>query len=202
MTRATPPVPTIPMVDANSALHAWEVVEITGMRRALRAAINRGLAGLDGTWDQALLETRPLLQEIGTKCDRYRRSVDHLLAERELPSATDLDEAIAIVQTRPLGDQLVCHVGMAAVYAWAQATIDVLRASTDDPVEFLDGLEAALADRALMLYDLQQRDWEQAVARCKAPGVDLASTHPLPNPFGVGGGPCWHLTKIGSRRDG
>lgn len=201
MPHQMPPVTTLPMIDAASALHAWEVVEITGLRRALRAAINRGLSGLDGTWNQALREARPLLREIRTKCDSYRRSVDRLLAERGLSSASDLDEAITIAQTRHPGDQLVCHVGMAAVYAWAQATIGILRASTDDPAEFLDSLEAALDGRALMLYDLQQRDWEQAVVHGQAAGVDLASMHPIPNPFGVGGGPCWHLTKIGIRRE-
>lgn len=202
MPDSMPPVPTIPMTDINAVLHAWEVVEITGLRRALRAAIGRGLSDLDGTWDKALLEARPLFAEIRGKGHRYRQSVDRLLAERRLPPAGDLEGIMAIARTRDPTDRLVCHVAMAAVYAWVQATIGILQASTDDPVELLDGLEVALEDRALMLYDLQQRDWKRAAARCIAAGVDIASVHPIPNPFGVGSGPCWHVAKLEVGLDG
>ena len=188
---ARTPVKTLPMHDVDSVLRSWEVIELTCIRRALRAAICRGLSRLDGTWEQALLETRPLFKEIRFKCSRYRQSVDRFLAERRLPPAQELEDAVAVARNCRHADQLVCHVGMAAIYAWAHATIDLIHASADGPDDFLDTLEAAL-------YDLQKRDWEQAAAHCRAAGLDLGDIHPIPNPFGVdGSGPCWHLAPIG-----
>lgn len=190
------------MHDIDAVLRSWEVIELTCIRRALRAAICRGLSGLDGTWEQALLEARPFFKEIRVKCSRYRQSVDRLLDERRLPPAEGLEDAVASARTCRHADQLVCHVGMAGIYSWAHATIGLTHASTDGPDDFLDALEAALEDRALALYDLQKRDWEHVAAHCRAAGMDLGNIHPIPNPFGVdGSGPCWHLAPRGVELD-
>ncbi len=197
-----PPVQTIPMRDVDSVLIAWEVIEVTCARRALRAAVVRGLNGIDGTWEKALDAAQPLLDEVKRKCSSYRNSVDRLLVARGLPAAPGLEEAQVIARTRPAGDQLVCHVAMSAAYAGLQSLISLAHATTQGPDEFLDGLETAMEDRALELYELQKRAWEQVASHCQAGGMDVSGIHPLPNPFGIGdSGPCWCLAPIGIELD-
>ena len=198
----SPPVQTIPMRDVDSVLIAWEVIEVTCARRTLRAAVVRGLDGIDGTWEKALDAAQPFLDEVKRKCSSYRNSVDRLLVARGLPAAPGLEEAQVIARTRPAGDQLVCHVAMSTAYAGLQSLISLAHATTQGPDEFLDGLETAMEDRALELYELQKRALEQVASHCQAGGMDVSGIHPLPNPFGIGdSGPCWCLAPIGIELD-
>ena len=187
---------TIPMASIDSVLLAWQIVEITCVRRDLESAINRSLGGPDGSWQRAFEATEPVLAEIRRKCRLYPLSVNRMLAERGMTGVQHLDQAIAAATTRAPGDQLVCHVAMSVIYAWLLATMERERACASGPDDCLDRIQIAIQDHALALYALQKEDRTRTARRCKASGIDIAGLHPVPDPFGVNGQPCWRLVPL------
>ncbi len=196
MPQNTEPVQTIPMTRIDSVLLAWQVFELTCVRRTLEQAIRRGLGGRDGSWEQAFAATDPVLAGIKRKSRLYRVSVNHLLAARGMANVDGLDEAIAAAHTRLPGDQLVCHVAMSAIYAWLLAVIERERACASGRDDCLDRIQVAIQDHALALYEQQREDWKQTTRHCQAAGIDVAGMHPVPDPFGVNRQPCWRLVPL------
>lgn len=192
----TQPFENVPMASVDSVLLAWQVIEITCVRRTLERAINRSLGGHDGSWEQAFAATEPVLAEVRRKCRLYRLSVNHMLTARGMASVQDLDEAIAAASTRVSSDQLVCHVAMSAIYAWLLAAIERERACASGPDDCLDRICIAIQDHALALYELQKGDWDRTARHCRAAGIDVTGMHPVPDPFGVNGQPCWRLVPL------
>ena len=190
------PVQTIPMTRIDSVLLAWQVFELTCIRRTLEQAIRRSLGGRDGSWERAFTATEPVLAGIRRKSRLYRLSVNHLLAARGMASVQDLDESIAAANTRAPCDQLVCHVAMAEVYAWLLATIERERVCASGPDDCLDRICIAVQDHALALYELQKDDWGRTAHHCRAAGIDVTGMHSVPDPFGVNGQPCWRLMPL------
>lgn len=190
------PVQTIPMTRIDSVLLAWQVFEVTCIRRALKQAISRNLGGHDGSWERAFAATEPVLGEIKRKCRLYRLSVNRLLAARGMAGVQDLDEAIAAASTRLPGDQLVCHIAMSEIYAWLLAVMERERACASRPDDCLDRIQVAIQDHALALYEQQREDWRQTARACQAAGIDVAGMHPMPDPFGINHQPCWRLVPL------
>ena len=187
---------TIPMSSVDSVLLGWQVVEITCIRRTLDHAINRNLGGFDGSWEKAFAATDPVLSEIRRKCRLYRLSVNRMLTERGMAGAEHLEEAIAAANTRSTGDQLVCHVAMSLTYAWLVAMIDREQSCASGRDDALDRICSAVQDHALALYALQKEDWARTARQCHASGIDVSGLHPVPDPFGVNGEPCWRLMPV------
>lgn len=185
---------SVPMRSVDSVLLAWEVVDCYQQRRALEEAIREGLAYGDGDWQAAVRLAAPILAEIQQKVLRYQASIVQLMRGYNLMPTMDLDEAIALVRTRPPGDRLVCHVGMYKTYTTMASLIRMQMARSSDPGERLQGISTAFRQHALMLYDAQKQDWDATVADHRASGRLLEGLYPLPNPFGiVPGMPCWQL---------
>ena len=196
MQQNSEPARTVPMSSVDSVLLAWQVFEITCVRRTLEQVIRRSLGGHDGSWERAFAATEPVLAEIRRKSRLYRLSVNHLLSARGMACVHDLDEAVAAANTRSPGDQLVCHVAMAETYAWLLATIERERACASGPDDCLDRICIAIQDHALALYQRQKNDWEQAARHCQVTGIDVTGMHAVPDPFGVNGKPCWRLVPL------
>lgn len=193
---------SIPMRSVDSVLLAWEVLDCYEQRRALEIAIREGRAYAQGDWQAAARLAAPVLAEIQQRGMRYQRSILQLMRKADLTPTIELDEAVELARTRPLGDRLVCHVGMYKAYTTMTTLIRMQMALSSDPGDLLQGISTAFRQHALMLYDAQTQDWEATVADHRASGLLLEGLYPLPNPFGiVAGMPCWQLLPMaGSSR--
>lgn len=186
-------VQTIRMLDVDSVLLAWQVIEVTCTRRMLSGAIDRALSGLDGSWEKAFTGTQPILESIERKSRLYPRSVDRMLSARNLPASRDLEQVIATVGALRLGDQLVCHTAMALTYMRLASIMVLAGVCSSGPDDRLDRIRMAIEDHALDLYQVQKRDWERTAHHYLIAGIDVMGMRPIPNPFGIDGCPCWHL---------
>lgn len=185
---------SVPMRSVDSVLLAWEVLDCYEQRRDLEEAIREGLAYGKGDWQAAARLAAPILAEIQKKVLHYQASIVQLMRGRNLMPTMDLDEAIERTRMRPLGDRLVCHVGMYKAYTTMTSLIRMQMASTSDPGEQLQRISTAFRQHALMLFEAQRQDWEATVADHRTSGRLLEGLYPLPNPFGiVPGMPCWQL---------
>lgn len=188
---------SVPMRSVDSVLLAWEVLDCYQQRRAVEEMIREGLAYGKGDWLAAARLAAPVLEQIQQKVPRYQGSIMQLMHGRNLIPTMDLDEAIKRARTCPLGDRLVCHVGMYKAYTTMTTLIRMQMALTSDPGEQVQGISTAFRQHALMLYDAQKQDWEETVADHRDSGRLLEGLYPLPNPFGiVPGMPCWQLLPI------
>ena len=185
---------SIPMRSVDSVLLAWEVLDCYEQRRALEMAMREGRAYARGDWRAAARLAAPVLAEIQRRGVCYQSSILQLMRKHDMVPTTELDQAIDLARTRPLGDRLVCHVGMYKAYTTMTTLIRMQMALTSDPGERLQGISTAFRQHALMLYNAQTRDWEATVADHRASGRLLEGLYPLPNPVGiVPGMPCWQL---------
>ncbi|AXA84483.1 hypothetical protein DCD74_07110 [Lysobacter oculi] len=196
MASITPPR-IIPITDFDVIQQSWETIELTCTRRTMRAALVRGLCSPEGTWVDALVECRPVFNDILRKSRMYADSVNQMLRARQLPLASRLEDAIAVAKACHPADQLVCHVAMTRTYCWLQATIEHVRIGHRDPGDFLDRLMSELENRALVLWDEEKRAWAYVVEECMQGGLDVSTIRPLQSPFGIDdSGPCWILEQI------
>lgn len=155
--------------------------------------MNRAFSGLEGSWERAFAETQPILEGIERKSRLYPRSVDRMLSVRNLSESRDLEEVIAMVSELRLGDQLVCHAAMALTYTRFASFMALAGVCSSGPDDRLDRICMAIGDHALDLYQAQKCDWERTAHHYLAAGIDVGDVHPIPNPFGIDGCPCWHL---------
>ena len=196
MASITPPR-IIPITDFDVIQQSWETIELTCTRRTMRAALVRGLCSPEGTWVDALVECRPVFNDILRKSRMYADSVNRMLRARQRPLASCLEDAMAIAMNCQPSDQLVCHVAMARIYTWLQATIEHVRVGHEDPGDFLNRLMTELESRSLVLWDEEKRAWAQVVEQSKRDGLDVSTITPLQSPFGVDdSGPCWILEHV------
>lgn len=196
MASITPPR-IIPITDFDVIQQSWETIELTCTRRALRAALVRGLCSPEGTWANALIECRPVFKDILRKSQMYAHSVNRMLRARQQSLTSRLEDAVAVAMTCSPADQLVCHVAMARTYSWLQATVEHVRIGHRDPGDFLDRLMSELENRALVLWDEEKRAWSHIVEQYKQDGLDVSTITPLQSPFGVDdSGPCWILEHV------
>ena len=187
----------IPITDFDVIQQSWETIELTCTRRTMRAALVRGLCSPEGTWVDALVECRPVFNDILRKSRMYADSVNRMLRARQRPLASCLEDAMAIAMNCQPSDQLVCHVAMARTYSWLQATVEHVRIGHEDPGAFLDQLMTKLEDRSLVLWEDEKLAWAHVVEQYMQDGLDMSTITPLLSPFGVDdSGPCWILEPV------
>ena len=195
-TPALPPVEYILFPSPEVAITAWEVIEITDVRRKVEAILRDRY-----DWDpseaiEAHTKFRLVMIEAAKKANAYRGSINAMASKRGLKAPTEIEQLEAWVAALPPGDRMVCHVAMLKVYLAIDITHKIECAKSSDPVQRMTDTLEALKQYALLLYDVQLKQQAETLDRYRADGYEVDSWQLTPNPFGKNDtGPRYEISK-------
>lgn len=191
-----PPVEYILFPSPEVAIAAWEVIQITDIRREVEHILRDRF-----DWDpseaiEAHTKFRLAMIEAAKKANAYRGSINAMAAKRGLKAPTEIEQMEAWVAKLPPGDRMVCHVAMLKVYLAVEITYKIECCNSTDPVEQMTKTLEALKQYALMLYDVQLKQQAEILERYRADGYEVDGWQLTPNPFGKGDtGPRYEINK-------
>lgn len=191
-----PPVEYIPFPSAEVTITAWEVIQITEVRREIEHMLRDRY-----DWDaseaiQAHTKFRLAMIEASKKAVAYRGSINAMAKKRGHRVPREIEQIEAWVKEMPPGDRMVCHVAMLKVYLAIEITYKIECAKSADPVDRMVNTLEALKEYGLMLYDIQLKQQAATLDDYRGKGYAVDEWMLSLNPIGKGeSGPRYEITK-------